>query len=109
MDAILRAWSQGTRQLARRPLTAIVSALCLGVGIAACGASWALADAVILRPFGLSRASELVVLWETDPARGHDLIEILTELSRLAARIADGLVHGGVRLVAVAGARAARQ
>jgi predicted permease len=54
----------------------MVSATCLGVGIAACGASWTLVDAVILRPFGLSGSRELVVLWETDPARGHALIEI---------------------------------
>lgn len=76
INTFVRAWRQGIRQVRRRPLTSLLSALCLGVGIAACAASWTLVDAVILRPFGLSSASELVVLWETDPARGHELIEI---------------------------------
>ena len=76
IDTFVRAWAQGTRQVARRPLASLLSAVCLGVGIAACGAPWTLVDAAILRPFGLSRASELVVLWEADPARGRDLIEI---------------------------------
>jgi putative ABC transport system permease protein len=75
-DSACRALTQGLRQTLRRPLSAFVSALCLGVGIAACAASWSLTDAAILRPFGLQRANELVVLWETDPARGRDLIEI---------------------------------
>ena len=75
-DIARRAFAQGMRQALRRPLSSLVSAVCLGVGIAACAASWTLIDAAILRPFGLQRAGELVVLWETDPARGRDLIEI---------------------------------
>src|ERR1700752_2759392 len=76
IDTAFRAISQGARQMVRRPLASVTSALCLGVGIAACAASWTLIDAAILRPFGLSGASQLVVLWETDPGRGRDLIEI---------------------------------
>jgi putative ABC transport system permease protein len=64
------------RALMRRPLATAASALCLGLGIAACATAWSLINAAILRPFGLPAADRLVVLWEADPARGHPLIEV---------------------------------
>src|SRR5687767_2567736 len=71
-----RMFAQGSRWIARRPLSALTSALCLGIGIAACGVAWTLLDATILRPFGLRDTDRLVILWETDPAHGRDLIEV---------------------------------
>ena len=38
--------------------------------------AWTLIDATILRPFGLPNSNRLVVLWEADQSRGHDLIEV---------------------------------
>lgn len=64
------------RALMRRPLATAASALCLGLGIAACATAWSLIHVAILRPFGLPSADGLVVVWEADPARGHPLIEV---------------------------------
>ena len=44
--------------------------------MAACAAAATIVDAAILRPFGIADSDRLVVLWETDPAHGHDLIEV---------------------------------
>ena len=64
------------RLIRRRPLSALVSALCLALGIAGCTVAWTLVDAAILRPFGLTASDRLVVLWESDPSRGQHLIEV---------------------------------
>ena len=71
-----RALTQGIRWMRRRPLTALTSTLCLAVGIAAWSIAWTLLDAAILRPFGLTDSNRLVVAWEADPSKGHDLIEV---------------------------------
>ena len=60
----------------RRPVASLVSVLCLALGIGASAAAVALLDATVLRPYGLARASDLVVLWESDPARPQDLVEV---------------------------------
>ena len=70
------ALSVSARALRRRPLATAASALCLGLGVAACATAWSLITAAILRPFGLPAADRLVVVWEADPARGHPLIEV---------------------------------
>jgi predicted permease len=70
------ALTQGIRGMRRRPLTALTSTLCLAVGIAAWTVAWMLVDAAILRPFGLGNSNRLVVVWEADPSKGHDLIEV---------------------------------
>jgi putative ABC transport system permease protein len=75
-DPARRALAHGSRALLRRPLATAASALCLGLGIAACATTWSLITAAILRPFGLPDATRLVVAWETDPARGNPLIEV---------------------------------
>ena len=71
-----RALTQGIRWMRRRPLTALTSTLCLAVGIATWSIAWTLLDAAILRPFGLTDSNRLVVVWEADPSKGHDLIEV---------------------------------
>src|SRR5262245_3736062 len=60
----------------KRPVTAVTSAICIGVGTAACALAWTVVAGAILRPFGTAQSGRLVVLWETDPAHGHELIEI---------------------------------
>jgi putative ABC transport system permease protein len=71
-----RGLTQGIRWMRRRPLTVLTSTLCLAVGIAAWSIAWTLLDAAILRPFGLADSNRLVVVWEADPSKGHDLIEV---------------------------------
>lgn len=72
----MRAFSHGLRWVGKRPIASLVSAVCLAVGITGCAIAWTLVDAAILRPFGLTGSDRLVVIWETDPSRGHDLIEV---------------------------------
>ena len=72
----MRAFSHGLRWVAKRPIESLVSAICLAVGITGCAVAWTLVDAAILRPFGLTGSDRLVVMWETDPSRGHDLMEV---------------------------------
>ncbi len=76
LDTAFRAFWHGLRWAVRRPLTSVTSTLCLAIGIAACAIAWTLLDATIFRPFGLADSDELVVVWEADLSRGHDLIEV---------------------------------
>lgn len=66
----------GVRWIRRRPVASLVSILCLGLGIGASATAFTLVDATVLSPYGLTRAGDLVVLWESDPARPRDLIEV---------------------------------
>jgi putative ABC transport system permease protein len=66
----------GWRWLRQRPLAALVAIVCLGLGAGASAAALMLADATVLRPYGLSGAADLVVLWETDIERPQDMIEV---------------------------------
>ena len=76
LGGVPRALTQGFRWMARRPLAALTSALCLAVGMAAWAVAWTLLDAAILRPFGLSASHRLVIVWEADLSKGQDLIEV---------------------------------
>jgi predicted permease len=60
----------------QRPIAALVSILCLGLGLGASAAAVVLADATVVRPYGLNGARDLVVLWETNVERPRDMIEI---------------------------------
>jgi predicted permease len=66
----------GWRSLRQRPLAALVAIVCLGLGAGASAAALVLADATVLRPYGLSGAADLVVLWETDIERPQDMGEV---------------------------------
>jgi predicted permease len=50
--------------------------LCLATGIAACALAWHLIDITLLRPHGIAGARDLVVVWEANPARQQDHIEV---------------------------------
>jgi putative ABC transport system permease protein len=76
LERARRIVTQGGRMLWRRPIASAASVLCLGFAVAACAVAWSLVSAVILQPFGLSSARQLVVAWETDPALGQPLIEV---------------------------------
>jgi putative ABC transport system permease protein len=66
----------GLRWIRQRPIAALVSIVCLGLGLGASATAVMLADATVLRPYGLSGATDLVVLWETDADRPRDMIEV---------------------------------
>ena len=66
----------GVRWILKRPLVSLLSALCLGLGLAATAVAWTLLDAGVLRPFGLGDPGRLLVVWESDPARNQPLIEV---------------------------------
>ncbi len=76
LGGVPRALTQGIRWMARRPLTAVTSVVCLALGIAAWTVAWTLLDAALLRPFGLTASDRLAVVWEADPSKGQDLIEV---------------------------------
>jgi predicted permease len=71
-----RSLRLGTRAVVKRPMVALAAALCLATGIAASAVAWTLIVAGVIRPFGLSDANRLLVVWETDPARNQPLIEV---------------------------------
>lgn len=66
----------GARWMRQRPVAALVSIVCLALGLGATATAVMLADATVLRPYGLERAADLVVLWETDRERPRDMIEV---------------------------------
>ena len=66
----------GVRLLLEQPVASLVSVACLAAGIAATATAVTLTDATVVRPYGVPAAGSLVVLWESDPARPQDLIEV---------------------------------
>jgi len=76
MTTIVTEISQGLRALAKRPLATALAVLALGIGIGANAALFSVLDAVMLRPFPFKEQDRLVILWETDLARGMPKIEV---------------------------------
>ena len=76
LGGVPRALALGIRSMSRRPLTALTSVVCLAVGIGAWAVAWTLLDAAILRPFGLKESRRLVVMWEVNPSKNQDLMEV---------------------------------
>jgi putative ABC transport system permease protein len=66
----------GLRWIRQRPIAAVVSIICLGLGLGASATAVMLADATVVRPYGIRGATDLVVLWETDVDRPRDMIEV---------------------------------
>jgi hypothetical protein len=73
---IMNSTMLGLRWMLRRPVSALASAICLGVGIAAAAVAWTLLDAGVMRPFGLQDTEPLLIVWESNPARNQPLIEV---------------------------------
>jgi predicted permease len=66
----------GLRALRQRPLATVVSIVCLSLGLGASATAVMLTDATVLRPYGISSAGDIVVLWETDVDSARDMIEV---------------------------------
>src|SRR5438270_13894539 len=66
----LRALPHHVRALLRAPSFAATVILVLGLGIAANTIIFALIDQLLLNPFPYHDADRLVMIWESNPARG---------------------------------------
>ncbi|MFL5292286.1 MAG: ABC transporter permease [Myxococcales bacterium] len=64
------------RLLARSPGTTAVAALALAAGIGATAAIGSVVRATLLDPMDIQEPSRLLVLWETNPARGQLEVEL---------------------------------
>ncbi len=64
------------RTMLKRPAYTAITVLTLALGIGATTAIFTVVDAVVLRPLPFDEPDDLVVIWETDPARGQ--MEIVT-------------------------------
>lgn len=70
---------QTWRRLVRAPGWLTAAALILGLGIGAAVALYSVVDAVLLRPLPYAAPAELAVIWESDPKRAHEEVEISWE------------------------------
>src|SRR5947208_2151903 len=66
----LRALPHSVRSLLRAPSFATTVIVVLGLGIAANTIIFALVDQLLLNPFPYRDAHRLVMIWESNPARG---------------------------------------
>src|SRR5688500_301508 len=57
--------SLGIRWMRRRPLASVVTIVCLAIGIGTTAAAAMLIDAIVWRPFAVTKARQLGVCWET--------------------------------------------
>src|SRR3989442_13717852 len=61
----------GLRLLAKTPAITINAAATLALAIGANSAVFSVVNSVLIRPLPFSRPDRLVMLWETNPFRGH--------------------------------------
>ncbi len=64
------------RTLRREPLSSLAIVLTLGLGLGVNAAVFGFVEAVLLRPVPAQEPDRLVVLWESNPSRRGDLIEV---------------------------------
>jgi len=67
---------QSVRDLTRGPASAVATVVVLALGIAAFTAVSSVVRHLLLRPIPVSGIGDLVVGWETDPARKDSLVEV---------------------------------
>ncbi len=70
MDTILQDVRFGWRLLRRSPAFTIAAVLGLALGIGATSAVFSLLDRIVLRPLPYPGPDRLVMLWETNDAKG---------------------------------------
>jgi putative ABC transport system permease protein len=70
MDGLLQDLRFGWRMLWRNPGFAAAALLAIGLGVGATTAIFTVLDRVVLRPLPYPDADRLVVIWETNEARG---------------------------------------
>ena len=71
MEAFLRDLRLAARALARRPWFTLAAVLCLGLGVGATGAVFALVDAVLLQALPYDDPSRIVVVWNRSVQEGR--------------------------------------
>jgi putative ABC transport system permease protein len=76
MDGLLRDLRHAMRTTAGAPGYSALAALTLALGIGAATVVFALADAVLLRPFPFHEPERLVAVWGESPDAGHPRVEV---------------------------------
>ncbi|HWM89232.1 MAG TPA: ABC transporter permease [Thermoanaerobaculia bacterium] len=76
MESLLRDLRHAVRSAVRVPGFTALAALTLALGIGAATLVFALADAVLLRPFPFHEPERLVTLWGESPGAGHPRVEV---------------------------------
>ena len=69
MDALLRDFRYGIRNLLKAPGFTITAVLALGLGVGAATAIFSVLDGVVLRPLSFKDPERLVMLWETNMSK----------------------------------------
>jgi hypothetical protein len=71
-EGIWQDLKHGVRMLVKNPGLSVVAVVSLAIGIGVNAATFSMADALILRPLQVPRASELVAVSATTPQQGAD-------------------------------------
>jgi hypothetical protein len=71
-EGIWQDLKHGVRMLVKNPGFSVVAVVSLAIGIGVNAATFSMADALILRPLQVPRASELVAVSATTPQQGAD-------------------------------------
>jgi len=76
MSSLVQDVRHGLRALRKRPFATALAVFALGLGIGANAALFSAVDAVLLRPLPFANQDRLVVIWESDLARGMKQVEV---------------------------------
>ncbi len=76
MGSVRQELAQAVRRIARRPGLSLVAAALLAAGIGGATAIFSVADAVVLRPLPYAQQDRLVLVWQSDVARGQSFVEM---------------------------------
>ncbi len=71
MQDVFKDFRYGLRWLSRNPAFAAVAVLALALGIGGNSAIFSLVHGVVLKPLDFKDPQQLVMVWETDPAKGN--------------------------------------
>jgi hypothetical protein len=76
MNGVLQDLRQAARAFAGRPGLSLAAVATLALGVGASTAIFSAVDAVLIHPLPYADQDRLVVMWQTDPAKGTPLIEL---------------------------------
>lgn len=76
LENLLQDLRYGLRMLLTTPSFTIVAVMALALGIGATSAIFSMVNTVVLRPLPFESQENLLMIWETDLASGHDQMEV---------------------------------